>query len=295
MIKKSYLFIIVAASLWGCIGVFLKILTAVGFTPMQAVALRVIVAAVIYVLFLLITDRKALHIRPRHCLYFVGTGICSLVFFNWCYFNAITHSSMAVAAVLLYTAPIFVMLMSAALFQEKITTKKLFALVITFLGCMLVTGLFPLEAKGISLTTLLFGLGSGFGYALYSIFGKFALRDYSSSTVTAYTFLFASLGALPIARLDTVPTLLLRWDTAIGCLGIGVLCCILPYLLYTEGLAHAEPSKASILATVEPLVATLLGILAYHESVTMYKVLGMAAILSAIVLLNWKEKVLTAA
>lgn len=286
MRKRAYFYIVLAASLWGCIGVFLRLLTAAGLDSMQSVAVRAVFAAVLYFLFLLVTDRKALKIRPRDCIYFVGTGIFSLVFFNWCYFNTIQASSMSVAAVLLYTSPIFVMLMSAVLFHEAITVQKIIALGITFVGCMLVTGMLPLGGEGLSFQTILFGLGSGFGYALYTIFGKFALAKYSSGTVSLYTFLFACIGAVPLSGLIQTPQVLLDWRVLAGGIGIGVFCCILPYLFYTEGLLHAEAGKAAILATVEPFVAALIGILAFHEEVTFYKLLGMAAILGAIVLLN---------
>ena len=288
MQRKAYLFILLAASLWGCIGLFLKLLTAAGLTSMQCVAVRCSTAAALYFLCLLLTHPAALRIRPRDCIYFVGTGILSLVFFNWCYFNTIQRSSMSVAAVLLYTAPVFVMLMSAVVFHETITQRKLFALVLTFLGCTLVTGLFPIGSTSISWQTILYGLGSGFGYALYTIFGKFALAKYSSATVSFYTFLFAALGSFPLSGLLHSRQLLMDWRVLAGGFGIGIFCCILPYLFYTEGLRHAEAGKAAILATAEPFVASLLGILLFHEILTPFKLLGMASILFAIVLLNHK-------
>ena len=91
--KKAYLQIIAAAVLWGCIGLFLKLLTAAGLTSMQGVALRSAVGCIVYGLFLFFTHRKALFIVPRDWYYFFGTGVCSLLFFNWCYFSAITLSS----------------------------------------------------------------------------------------------------------------------------------------------------------------------------------------------------------
>lgn len=69
---------------------------------------------------------------PRHWYYFFGSGVCSLVFFNWCYFSAISTSSMSVAAVLLYTSPVFVTLLSALFFRERITSHKVAALALTF-------------------------------------------------------------------------------------------------------------------------------------------------------------------
>ena len=286
MEKKAYLYIITAASLWGCIGVFLKLLTAAGLSSMEGVAVRGTVSALLYGLFLACTDRQALRIDPRHWYYFFGTGVCSLLFFNWCYFNAISRSSMSVAAVLLYTSPVFVTLMSALCFREKITSLKVGALALTFAGCVLVTGLLPLGQQSVNLPTILFGLGSGFGYALYSIFRKFALEKYSASTVTFYTCLFSAAFSLPLSGLHRGLALLADWRAVVGGLGIGVVCCILPYLLYTEGLRYAEAGKAAILATAEPFVAALLGILVYHEAVTPFKLLGMAAIFGAILLLN---------
>ena len=286
MQAKATWSIVLAAALWGGIGVFLKLLTAAGLSSMEGVAVRSAVSAILYGLFLAVTDRKALLIHPRHWYYFFGTGVCSLVFFNWCYFTTISQSSMSVAAVLLYTSPVFVALLSALFLRERFTAQKASALLLTFAGCALVTGLFPLGQQHVSLITLLLGLGSGFGYALYSIFGKFALEKYTPSTVTFYTFLFAAVASVPISGLYRHLHLLISWKAAAGGLGIGLFCCILPYLLYTAGLQHVEAGKAAILATIEPFVAALLGILLFHEEITFFKLLGMAAIFGAVLLLN---------
>ena len=286
MLKKGYWKIITAAALWGCIGIFLKLLTTAGVTSMEGVAIRALAACLIYGGFLAFTNPAALRIRPRDWYYFFGTGVCSLLFFNWCYFNAISRSSMSVAAVLLYTAPVFVTLMSALFFHESITPLKLLALAVTFLGCALVTGLFPLGQETVSPATLLFGLGSGFGYALYSIFSKFALEKYSPATISFYSFLFCALFSLPISGLSGDLAGFGCWQAWAGALGIGVLCCAVPYVLYTDGLRTAEPGRAAILATIEPFVAAALGILLYREDVTVYKLLGMAAILGCVLLIN---------
>ena len=288
--NKSYRNIIAAACLWGCIGVFLKLLTAAGLTSMQGVALRSLVGGLFYGLFLFFTDRPSLRIHPRHWYYFFGTGVCSLLFFNWCYFNAITLSSMSVAAVLLYTAPVFVTLMSAVLFHEAITPVKVIALAVTFAGCVLVTGLFPLGQESIDFHTIRFGLGAGFGYALYSIFSKFALRQYSSATITFYTILTCTIFSLPLSGLHTNLSALADLRAWAGAFGVGVLCCALPYHLYTAGLRQAEPGRAAILATIEPFVAAVLGVFLFREEITGYKLLGMAAILGAVVLLNIPTK-----
>ena len=289
MRTRAYLYIIGAAALWGLIGLFVKTIAGQGFTSMQIVALRAMASASCITLVMLWKGLGQLRIDWRDCWMFVGTGIFSLVFFNFCYFNFIQSSSLAVAALLLYTAPAFVMLMSLLLFGESFTAKKALALVCTFIGCGCVTGAFEGGLK-LTLSGLLYGLGSGFGYALYSIFGKYAVQKYSSLTITAYTFYFAVLAAVPLAGFDSVALSKINLTTIGGSLGLGLVCAVIPYLLYTKGLEQVEPGQASILATIEPFVAAAVGMLCFDEPMTMSKAVGMLLIFCSIVILNIREK-----
>lgn len=289
MRTRAYLYIIGAAALWGLIGFFVKTIAGQGFTSMQIVALRAMASASCITLVMLWKGLGQLRIDWRDCWMFVGTGIFSLVFFNFCYFNCIQSSSLAVAALLLYTAPAFVMLMSLLLFGESFTAKKALALVCTFIGCGCVTGAFEGGLK-LTLSGLFYGLGSGFGYALYSIFGKYAVQKYSSLTITAYTFYFAVLAAVPLAGFDSVAVSKINLTTIGGSLGLGLVCAVIPYLLYTNGLEQVEPGQASILATIEPFVAAAMGMLCFAEPMTMSKAVGMLLIFCSIVILNIREK-----
>lgn len=141
---------------------------------------------------------------------------------------------------------------------------------------------------------ILTGLGSGLGYALYSIFAKFALARYSPITVTAYTFVFASLGITPLCAVSQFPALVSAQPASLPwMIGLGLLCSALPYLLYTSGLSRTEPGKASILASVEPVVATLLGILVFGEPLTLPGLLGVAAVFASLVILSLPSKART--
>lgn len=285
---KAYLYIIAAASLWGLIGLFVKILSAQGFSSMQIVALRSLASAVCITAVLFKLGKEYFRVHWQDLWLFIGTGILSLTFFNYCYFNCINASSLAAAALLLYTAPIFVMLMSLVLFHERFTITKGIALLTTFIGCALITGILNTAAE-FSFTALLYGLGSGIGYALYSIFGKFAVRKYSSATISAYTFYFSTLSSLPLADFSAETG---QWDitTLMAALGIGGLCAVIPYLLYNRGLQEVEATQASILATVEPLVAACVGILCFNEPVTWQKLTGIALILTSVIILNLHSK-----
>ena len=107
MLQSAYISIISGASLWGLIALFFKFLTACGFSPLQIVALRVLFAAVLMTAVIFKIDPKLLKICWRDSWLFIGTGIFSLVFFNYCYFRSIESSSISIAVLLLYTAPVF--------------------------------------------------------------------------------------------------------------------------------------------------------------------------------------------
>lgn len=284
-----YIFILLAGVLWGIIPVFVKNLTAFNFTSLEIVALRVWFSSVLLGLFFLFSSKKFLTIELKDLKFFVGTGIVSFVFFNYCYFNAIKMCSISAAALLLYTSPVFVMLISLPVLKEKINLLKTAALLLTMLGLSFITGIWS-SAEPVSKAGLLFGLASGLGYAMYSIFGKFLVNKYHVLTITFYTFLVASLGIIPLIDLPALFGKLSCGNTLFSAFGIAFFCTILPFLAYTKGLSGVEAGKAAVLATAEPLVATILGYLLYGESLTLFKFIGMGLIFSAIVILNKKEK-----
>lgn len=203
----SYACILAAAACWGCIGLFNRPLLNAGIAPENLVVTRNLGGLAVLALFFLCTDRSVFKMKAKHLPIFIATGIISVVLFTLCYFNAQKLCSLSVSAILLYTAPAMVVLMSALVFKEKITGKKLLALALALLGCALVTGVFT---GGLSLTTkgLLFGLGAAFFYALYSIFAPFGLRHYSPLAVVFWTFVFAALGALFVADWGNLMTVL---------------------------------------------------------------------------------------
>lgn len=275
---------------WGFMGFFTRHLSEFGIDSSGAIIVRCGLGALCFGILILITGASQFKVKLKDFWCFIGTGLLSLLFFTFCYFNAINMMSLSSAAILLYTAPTIVMLLSAVLFKEKITKTKLVAAALAFAGCALISGI----TGGVSLTLsgLLFGLGSGFGYALYSIFARYALqRGYSSNTINFYSCLLAALGAAVIWGTNGCIKAMVSSPRAMfWCAGVGILSCFLPYLLYTYGLTGLENGKASVLASVEPVVASLLGIFFYHEKMTLPSFIGVVLVLSAVVLLNMKNK-----
>lgn len=270
-----------AGVLWGLLGIFVRHLNARGLASMDLVFLRSLTATVVLFIGLLIFDRKKMKVWLRDFWCFLGTGIGSIVFFNYCYFTAVRMMSLAAAAVLLYTAPAFVMLMSAVLFREKMTGRRVISVLLTFAGCVFVTGL---AGSGISAGGILVGLGAGFGYALYTIFGHYAIeRGYDSLTITFYTFLVAAVTSLFMVRLPHVAGAMSGSAVALGyVLCLGIISTILPFLLYTLGLHFLQGGRASVIASIEPVTAALVGIFCYHEALTVQTAAGIALVLAGI-------------
>lgn len=284
------LLIILAGIFWGSMGIFVRGLADLaGFTSIQIVSLRLTVAAVTFTLILLRKDIKGFRIALKDIPLFLGLGLGSVLFFAACYFTAIQMMTLSIAAILLYTSPIWVMLMSLLFFHESMTKNKLLALIISFIGCVLVSGIGSGESN-VTVMGILIGLCSGIGYGLYSILGTIALRRYSTYTVTTYTFIIAAIGSVFLCSLpDLLHKITACSDKPYLFLLIiltGLVTAVIPFLCYTLGLEQVEASRAAILATIEPMVATLIGIVVFHEYMTLMSVIGVVCIIAAIVLLN---------
>lgn len=285
MREKAMLAVMAAAVCWGCIGLFSRQLSAAGLNALQITEVRCAITALGMVIWLLVRQPAALRIRVRDIGYFLGTGLLAIAFFNVCYFMTISLSTLSVAAILLYTAPSFVVLLSVVVFKEPFTRLKGISLTVATLGCVLVSGVGGFGH--LPLTTLLWGLGAGLGYALYSIFGKLALRVYAVETVTAYTFIVAALGLLPFSRVDSiVQTAMKQPGLLLPMTLIALVCTMGAFLLYTWGLSHMEAGRAAVLAFVEPAVATLIGIGYFKEPFYVTHAMGIGLIFLSLWLLH---------
>ncbi len=294
--------VLLAGTLWGLMGVFVRWLQNYGFSSMHIYANRILTSAQILLLTTGIMDQalkkkfypignRLLAIRLKDIWCFIGTGIISIVSFTICYFSTMKYTSLSVAAVLLYTSPIMVTLLTIPVFREKLTLRKILACLTTFSGCILVTGILGSHAA-VPAKAVLLGLLSAFGYALYSIFGTIAVKKgYKALTISTFTFLFAAAGILPFAEFPTMlPILAAHPETILIGVLMGIITTILPYILYTLGLSKIETGKASIIVSAEPVVATLTGVLFFREPLSPLGIAGIFLVLSSVFILNGREK-----
>jgi drug/metabolite transporter (DMT)-like permease len=295
--KVSVLFILLAGALWGSSCLFVHKLTEMGFSPMHCTAIRILCGAVLLNVALIVKGRGLRLYKisfPSLCLA-AASGLFSVLAMCISYYVCMTETSAAVSAILLYTAPVFVMIMSALFFKEKITGQKLAAFCVAIAGCALVSGI--ASGAEVSPRGILFGVLSGFAYSLYGIFTTFYMkRNTQPLTFTTLSFTFAAVGALVLTDLgglvqvasqaDSLPRLLLL------AVGFSLCTAVLPYAFYTIGLSGVRPDVASILAFSEPLTAAVLGIVVLKQPFDGYQGIGICLVIVAILLLNirWTGK-----
>lgn len=293
--SKSYSFhafcILAGAALLGVVSVFLAGLLDMGFNRYQVILLRGVLSCALLGVFMLMKDKSRFRFKFQDIWYFIGTGILSQMLFCACYYTAIALIGVAAASALMFTSPVFAIVLSVLLFHERIGKGELAALAMALSGCVLVSGVggtqrLPLEG-------LLLGLGSGLAYALGGIFNKLALRrGYSSQTITFYTLLFCMISAVPAAAAQPFP--ILRPSDVPAAVGLllcmSLLCSIAPTLLLIVGQKMIAPGRASMLTSAELAVAALVGVLVFHETLTLSAVLGMVLITAAVILLAGEKE-----
>lgn len=283
IMRLSPLWIVIAGCLWGSMGIFVRRYNSYGVEAMSIVFLRALFTAVITLGGIAVFDRSKLKFKIKDIWIFAGIGLASIVFFNYCYFTSISLTSLSTAAILLYTSPIFVMLMSAVLFKEKITPKKICAMLVSIAGLVLVTGVLNGSAS-VTPRGVMYGIGSAIGYALYSIFSRAAInRGYSALTLTGWGFAFAAIFSALFADMRAVGTMFsaapqMIMYTVLFALVVSVL----PYIMYSTGLRGTENDKAAVIASVEPVAATVIGLLLYGEIPSVSAVIGIALVIAAL-------------
>ncbi len=285
----SYIYVILGAACWGFIGLFNRLLAQAGASVWSQVFIRNFLSLLLLTAVFALFHRQVFRIRARHLPLFAAAGLLSVLCLALTYFNCQKLCSLAVAGTLLYLAPSFVVLMSALLWKAPLTRRKIAALLISLLGCALVSGVVGGDLSA-SAGGILLGIGAGFCYATYTIFAHYGLAHYDSYTMIYWTFVFAGIGSLAFLRPGELAAVLSVPKGALAAAGLVVVATVLPYIFYTKGLEGVDSGKASIIANVEPVVAALLGVLILHERLSLWIILGIVCVLGGVVLLAGEKK-----
>lgn len=273
-----------AALCWGVSGGIGAVLVADGWDAFVVAFYR----GAIGLLFVLIW----LALRPGHSglasrrLWFwsvlAGLGVAGNFSF---YFMSMAEGSVAVAATLMYCAPVFVYLVSFLFRLERATPVKWAAIVMVMIGVVLLTRIYDIGAGAVTVLGVGAGLLAGLSYAVF-IFGfKYAARHGSPQAILGVAF--ATLCAALVWLVDADQVLSVPGTPAwplfavLGVLGGGV-----SFILYIVGLNHTAPAVASIVAMVEPVTASIFGFVVLNQALVGVQVAGMGLILVTVTALS---------
>ncbi len=288
--RRGYLLVSLAALMWAVSGSAGKFLFNQGITPYEVVQSRLLISAVFLFFYLRLRAPKLLRIARGDIGYFLVLGIVGMALVQFAYFFTISKIKVAAAILLQYLAPSLIALHAVICAKEKITPLLVGAIIGALGGCYLVVGGYNLDLLSMNQVGILSGLVSAFSFAWYSIHGERGMRRYSPWTVHFYSLFFAALfwniAYPPLASLTRSYTPA-QWGWIIY---IAVFGTLIPFGLYYAGINLIRSTRASITATLEPILAGLFSYLFLGESLSPIQLFGAFLVICSIIVLQLKRE-----
>lgn len=283
MKRLAYLLPIMSGICFGSIGIFIRFFSEAGFNNMAVLATRNVISALILFLVMFIFDRSLLRVRAKDLPVLLCGGFFGMTLTNVFYNIAVLNLSLGFAGVLIGLSPVYVVLIAAVLFKEKVTRRKLLGMILAIIGVIMVSGVID---AGITFTALglAAGLLSGLFYGTTSISTKISIgRGYKGLTITFYAVLITALTTAPFANWDVVAayTAAAPLSHMLLMIAHALVGAALPYLMLNVSLKHIEAGRASILTSSEPVSAMLFGAFVFGEKLTAISLAGMAIAVTA--------------
>lgn len=284
---RGYLLVLLAAALWATLGVVYTVLAETyGLPPLAVAAFRAGLGGLLLLLGLLVLRPSWLRVTRQGALVAVLYGVFGIALFYAVYINAILTAGVAVAAVLLYTAPAWVAVIAWRFLGEQLTRTHLVALGLTLVGSALIAQVYRPELLRVNAWGILWGLLSGLTYGLWSVFNKVGVRHTSPWTLQCYGMLAGAAVLLLIQPLTPLQAALQAPGAIFWLLVLALGPTVGASVAYAAGVMTVPVSVASLVATLEPVLAALLARVVLGETLAVGQMAGGALILAAVWLLR---------
>ena len=276
---RGYLFILMAATCWGFIGIFSFVAFNQGIEPMEVAFWRAVLAWLFF--FTQAIVQKETKLYPKDLPLLLVFGILGITAFYVSYLIAVKEGGAAFAAVMLYTAPAWVVVSGYFVYKEKLNVAKIGAVAMVILGVLLIsrTGDTSGTSTGFGLIAVVAGLISGFCYSLYYTIGKYFSGRYSSANLFVYVLPVGAIGIFPFVDFNHKPA-----SAWLALLAVAFISTFIANYCYYQGLKFLETGKASIVATIEPVVAAVAAYLILGEIFSISGYIGAGVILAAVLI-----------
>lgn len=271
--RAAALFVVGAALAWSMLGIWGKMAQAQQVGPVEIGFWRALIAGALFGLHALIT--RASFPKGRDAVAIGAFGLIGVSLFYSSNQWAVKLGGASLASVLLYTAPAFVAVLSWIVLKQRLSRLESISVSASIVGVALIS-LGGGAGVQVSLASVGVGLLAGFLYALYYLFGQHYFRRYEPSAVFAIMMPVGALGLLPFsAHHPTTPS---AWAPV---LGLAVVCTYLAYLLHSTGLKNLPATRASVIASVEPVSAAILAAWLFGERLSVLALVGAGVVVGA--------------
>jgi drug/metabolite transporter (DMT)-like permease len=272
------IYILASALCFGSMAIFARMAYASGVDIPTLLLLRFFIASILMWGLLLLKRMKLP--KGRGMVMLVAIGAVGYAGQAFSFFTALTYASAGLVALLLYTYPTIVALLSRLVFKHPFTWRQIAAVAIALAGTVFIIG----KAGDGKPLGIFFGLLAALIYSIYILTGSRVPKDV---TPTASTTVIASSAAVTYSAVVAVkgfhpPATGLGW---MAVLSIAVVCTVLAILFFFEGLKRVGPVRASVFSTIEPVFTVLLAAAVLGERITLTRVFGGALIVGAVILL----------
>lgn len=264
------LMLITSMTIFGTLGLFVR---NIPVSSGELALCRAVLAALLIAVFLLLTKQRIPFSRiKKEVPLLLASGIAMGI--NWILlFEAYKYTTVSVATLSYYFAPVIVTIVCPVLFQEKLTGKQILCFVMSTIGLVLITGIGEV-GSGSDFVGILFGLGAAAFYATVILLNKF-IKNVEGIHRTFLQFLAAIVILVPYVILTSGVTLgSLDGIGWINLLIVGLVHTGVTYCLYFSSLKELPGQKAAILSYIDPLVAVLISVTVLGEAMTLWQVIG---------------------
>lgn len=291
--KKIYLILpIISGILYGSSGIFVRTLTQNGIDATTLLFLRFSIAIPVMVIAILATDKKQLKIKLSDIKLLIITAM-GIIGLNILYNIAMNTISLSIAAVLLSSDPVFVLIIAYLIFKEKITKSKVLSIILVLIGCILTTGLIEGNASNVTGIGIIGGIGAAIFWAIYMMGSKKALENgLHTYTILLYSILINTIVLIPFTSFNQITTFVNAdmLGNTIFLILHSTLSFAIPYILLTVSIKYMDSGSASIFTSgAEPLAALIFGMLFYSEIPTILMFFGIILTIIALAILSKSE------
>lgn len=281
---KGILLAVTGACMWGIMGIFVRGLSAEGYTSYDIAFIRCLLAGIVFFLIKAVTDRRVLRIDAKGVLICLFYGISAYMMGFVCYGISVERIPVAVATVLMFMSPIWVAVLGVLVFREKLTRQTVVTILICILGAAMVANVFGASGGGMDMIGIAAGVLNGFGVALQIMIPRYFAKEYERDTLLVYGFLGAALGLAFLTDFGAVGMSLRGPNVVfilVNIVGLGILCTMVANVAVVKATEYISTTTCSILSSLEVVVGAVVGILVFQEALNFLQVLGSIIVVAA--------------